>query len=101
MLGPVIIDMLFETLNNDENVNVRLVSLETISKYAYRPAIREKLIEAMQFQDSPIVLIEITGIMIEYHEKKSIDELRNLLKNKNIDQSLKQTIETNNFLNFI
>jgi len=88
-----VINALFKTLNNDENINVRLAGLDALKKYVGNPEIRERLINSFQYQDSPIVLIELADLMINLQEKKSLDELQKLLKDKELDPNLRLTIE--------
>ncbi|OQY01398.1 MAG: hypothetical protein B6I20_07715 [Bacteroidetes bacterium 4572_117] len=88
-----VIDALFKTLNNDTNINVRLAGLDALKKYIDNPQIRKRLINSFQFQDSPIVLIELAELMINLQEKKSIDELQKLLNDEELDPNLRLTIE--------
>ncbi len=88
-----VIDALFKTLNNDDNVNVRLAGLDALKKYVSNPKIREGLVNSFQYQDSPMVLIELADLMIRLQEKKSLDELQKLLNDKELDPNLRLTIE--------
>jgi len=88
-----VIDALFKTLNNDDNINVRLAGLDALKKYVSNPEIRERLIDSFKHQDSPMVLIELADLMINLQEKKSLDELQKLLKDKELDPNLRLTIE--------
>lgn len=88
-----VIDALFKTLNNDDNVNVRLASLDALIKFTNMPAVRTQLVESLKFQDSPIVLIELASTLIQIQEKNSVQELEKLLKKKDLDPNLRITIE--------
>ncbi len=88
-----VIEAMFFTLNHDENVNVRLATLETLYQWADRPAVREGLIKAISQQDSPMVQITIAEMMVALQEKKSAESFRKLLENKNLDQNARQQIE--------
>jgi len=89
-----VIDALFKTLNNDKNINVRLVSLESLAKLANLAVVREELIKSIEQQDSPIVLLELAEILIQLQDKKSLEELQNLLKKEDLDPNLRITIES-------
>ena len=89
-----VIDALFKTLNNDKNINVRLVSLESLAKFANTAKVREGLIKSIELQDSPIVLLELAEILIQLQDKKSLEELKNLLQNEDLDPNLRLTIES-------
>ncbi|NJO90840.1 MAG: HEAT repeat domain-containing protein [Chloroflexia bacterium] len=65
-----VIDALFKTLNNDENVNVRLVSLETLTKFTNLATVREGLVKSLEKQESPIVILELAEVLMQLQDKK-------------------------------
>lgn len=89
-----VIDALFETLNNDENINVRLVSLETLLRFTHLAVVRKGLIKSFEKQESPIVILELAEVLIQLQDKKSIEKLKNLLKKEDLDPNLRMTIES-------
>jgi len=89
-----VIDALFKTLNNDKNINVRLVSLEALVKFADIAYVRHGLIKSIQHQDSPIVLSSLAEILVQFQDKQSKEELENLLKKEDLDPNLRLTIES-------
>lgn len=89
-----VIDALFKTLNNDKNINVRLVSLEALVKFANMAYVRHGLIKSIQQQDSPIILSSLAEILIQFQDKQSKEELENLLKKEDLDPTLRLTIES-------
>lgn len=92
-LDRKITDALFTTLNEDPNVNVRLATLEALSKLAGNPVVREGLIRSIDLQDSPIMQSAIADLMVKLHEKKSVTALRKLLEKENLNQLVKTNIE--------
>lgn len=89
-----VINALFKTLNNDKNINVRLVSLETLQKFTHLALVREGLIKSLEKQESPIVILELAEVLIQLQDKKSIEKLENLLKKEDLDPNLRMTIES-------
>ncbi len=93
-----IIDALLHTLNNDPNVNVRLMAVEALYNFANNPKVRIGLIKSITKQDSPIVQITLADVMVLLQEKGSVDELRKLLEKNNLNESvenkLKNSIES-------
>lgn len=89
-------EALLTTLNNDENVNVRLTALETLSKMTADPKVREGLIQSIAYQDSPLVQSMLADLMLKMQEKKSVRSFQQLLKkpetNEAIKDKIKQTI---------
>lgn len=70
---------LFETLNNDESVNVRLAALEALAPYSKQPAVREGLIRSIGKQESPLVQVAMAELMAAVQEKKSVNELQKII----------------------
>ena len=89
-------DALLTTLNNDENINVRLTALETLSKMTADPKVREGLIQSIAHQDSPLIQSALADLMLKMQAKKSVRPLQQLLKkpetNEAIKDKIKQTI---------
>jgi len=93
-----VLDALMTTLNNDPNVNVRLVTLEALTSLAGHPKVREGLIRSISQQDSPLMQSAIADVMLKLQERRSVGSFRGLLKQKGLDkeirQKLTQTINT-------
>lgn len=88
-----IIEALFTTLNKDQNINVRLVAIESLAKYADTPEVRMGLVQSIALQDSPLVQIALADLMVALQEKTSIESMKELLKQPDIDNSVKQKLE--------
>lgn len=88
-----IIDALLRTLNEDPNVNVRLVTLEALIKYSDQPKVREELIRSIANQESPLMQSALADVMIKLQEKSSISAFKDLLKNTGADNPVKSKIE--------
>lgn len=88
-----VIDALLTTLNNDSNVNVRLVTLEALAKLANSPKVREGLVQSITTQESPLVQSALADVMVKLQEKRSIKPLRQLLKDDNLNHLVKGKIE--------
>ncbi|EHQ29360.1 zf-HC2 domain-containing protein [Mucilaginibacter paludis] len=87
-----VIDALLATLNNDPNVNVRLSTLDALTQLAGHPEVREGLIQSITEQDSPLMQSAIADVMLKLQEKRSIGSFRKLLKQKNLDQGVRDKI---------
>jgi hypothetical protein len=64
-----VINALFTTLNNDLNVNVRLVALEALTQFAKDAIVREGLVKSLAVQDSPMVQVALADVMVKLQEK--------------------------------
>lgn len=88
-----VIDALLATLNNDPNVNVRLSTLEALSHLASHPEVRQGLIQSIARQDSPIIQLAIADLMLKLQEKGSINSLKELLKQKDLNPGVRDKIK--------
>jgi hypothetical protein len=83
---------LFVALNKDENVNVRLAALEALKPYVSKSTVRLKLIESIEEQASPLVQVALAELMVTMQEKRSVDQLRQLLKDERVPKEVKYKI---------
>ena len=88
-----ILKALFSTLNNDENVNVRLSALEALKKYTNIPLVRNGLISSIAIQKSPMVQMELADLMVVLQEKKAVKSFKKLIKEDDINSSAKEKME--------
>jgi hypothetical protein len=88
---------LFQTLNQDPNVNVRLAALEALLPYVSQSSVREELIHSISKQDSPLVQVSLAELMVALQEKKSVSALQKLMENestpKDVKKQLKKSID--------
>ncbi len=89
---PEIIEALFATLNYDENINVRLSSLEVIREYIQIPSVRAKLIQSITTQDSPLVQLSLAELMISLKDKNSYQLFQSNWKHNPIPQEIQKQI---------
>jgi hypothetical protein len=83
---------LFQTLNHDPNVNVRLAALEALLPYANQSSVREELVHSISKQDSPLVQVSLAEVMVALQEKKSVSEFQKLLENDSVPKDVKKQI---------
>ncbi len=88
-----VIDALLTTLNEDPNVNVRLMTLEALVKYSDAPRVREGLVQSISLQESPLLQSAIADVMVKLQEKKSVESFQKLLHKKDLNQMVKLKIE--------
>jgi len=86
---------LLNTLNKDVNINVRLASLDALINYTDNPVVREGLVQSIAGQDSPLVQMALAELMIALQEKRSLPELRKLLEKKDLNKTVRKTLEDN------
>jgi hypothetical protein len=84
---------LLQTLNTDENVNVRLAALEALRLYASDGSVREGLIHSIAMQESPLVQIALAEVMVTLQAKSSVKELERIVRDENTPVDVKRKLE--------
>ncbi len=88
----VVISALFETLNNDDNTNVRLAVLDALIQFSNTPKVRAQLVSSITNQNSPLVQVAIAELMLHLQESKAIKPLKKLLDNKDLIEPAREKI---------
>jgi len=86
---------LLQTLNQDDNVNVRLAALDALRPYVKDNQVRTELVRSISRQDSPLVQVALAELMAAMQEKKSVREFDKLLKDKKTPEDVKNKIKEN------
>jgi hypothetical protein len=84
---------LLQTLNEDENVNVRLAALDALKPYAKSGAVREELIRSIARQESPLVQVALAEMMAELQVKSSVKEFEKILQSEQTPADVKKKIK--------
>ena len=88
-----LLETLLSKLNSDPNVNVRLAAVDALFAFSDRPGVRNALIASLSRQTSPLVQISLIDLLVEIRERRSLEALKNLLQNKDIDPTVKEHAE--------
>ena len=88
-----IITALINTLHHDENSNVRLAAAEGLIKFSNIAEVRKGFLDALIFEKDPNIQIELINILVAIKEKNGIEPMRNMLKNKETPEFMKEQIE--------
>lgn len=80
--GDDVIKALIKTLNLDQNVNVRLAALNTVSRFSSNQLVRDSLVNALRQQKEPIIQIVLINILTDKKESKAIGPLKEILSDK-------------------
>lgn len=84
---------LLQTLNQDENVNVRLAALEALKPYAAEGGVREALIRSIATQDSPLVQIAMAELMVALQEKSAVKEFQKIVESDKTPAEVRKKIK--------
>lgn len=84
---------LFFTLNNDESINVRVQSIEALSRWGSNASVRSGFVKAIANQESDVVIITLADAMVELGLRNSADEFKRLIEEKDLSGATKQKVE--------
>ncbi len=90
-----IIDALINKLFNDKNVNVRLAAAEALSKFSSLEKVKAALIKSLETEKVSSMQIELIQILGKIQEKRALEPMRKLLKNKETPNYVKQELQYN------
>lgn len=83
---------LIQTLNQDENVNVRLAALEALKPYATDSGVREALIRSISRQESPLVQVSLAELMVALQERSAVKEFEKIVESDRTPVEVKKKI---------
>src|SRR5579875_229749 len=81
---------LISALNHDPNVNVRLSSLDALSRLANDASVRSALIEALPQQESPLVQIALIDVIVQIRAQAAGDALTRLARAPDTNKDVRQ-----------
>ncbi|MFK7954193.1 MAG: HEAT repeat domain-containing protein [Ekhidna sp.] len=92
-----VIAALIATMNHDDNLNVRLASLESLLLYHNEAGVRHALIDALKMQESPLMLVAIADALVAIQEKGSLEAMEKLkgeVEDELVKDKLVESIES-------
>ncbi len=87
---PEFLSTLIHTLNYDPNVDVRLASVDALSRFAGEATVRGELVKSLPRQDSPLVQISLIDLLVQLHERQSVDVLRQLTNDASQNEQVRR-----------
>jgi hypothetical protein len=82
------------TLNNDESVNVRVQTVEALTRWGDNEMVREGLVRSIMNQESDIVIVELADAMVELGVQSSAEEFEKLIEEKDFAPSTREKVQT-------
>ena len=84
-----VIRVLIKTMNEDENVNVRLAAVRALAKFSDEPGVTQALVNALENQKEALVQIALINLMVELQEKGVLDKLQQIIEDDNALDAVK------------
>lgn len=92
-LDSTAVDALFNTLNTDPNVNVRMSAAYGLGRHTHREDIRLRLVKSLSDEEDPMVQIALIDILVRAKEPSTVDQLFKILKDDNLNDAVKSKAE--------
>lgn len=86
---PKLIETLFNTLNTDRNVNVRLAAAQALSKYQDNQEISGGIVKSLETQTEPLVQIMLINLAVQSGNSDAAPELTKLLQRSDLMDEVK------------
>lgn len=93
-LDSEITDILIYTMNNDQNVNVRLAAAEALFKFRNEPRIGKALTRSLSLQTDPLMQITLINMLVEMRQKSAINEMQKMLLRADTRDIVKERLES-------
>jgi HEAT repeats len=87
--GNEVVAALIDTLMHDQNVNVRLASIDALKRFAERDVVRSAAVRALDTQNSPLVQMALIDFLVETQDRAALDTLRRLSHDNNVNASVR------------
>lgn len=85
-----LMEALVNTMNSDENVNVRLAAITALSEFKDDAFVRSQLIASLDQQDNPLLQIALIQILTETGDKEAGKKIKALSEDEQVDEIVKE-----------
>ena len=84
-----IITVLITTMNDDDNINVRLAAIEALYQFSSEEKVKDAFIEALATQKEPIIQLALIDILVNLKESRAVDNMQKLIDDVETLESIK------------
>lgn len=92
-LDAEITDILIYTMNNDQNVNVRMAAAEALFKFRDESRIGKALTNSLSQQTDPLMQITLVDMLVEMKQKSAVNEMQKMLLRAETQDVVKERLE--------
>jgi hypothetical protein len=85
-----VLSALLTTMNQDQNVNVRLAAVDALHRFGSSPVTRAAVVQSIRKQDNPLVQIALIDLMVDLKDEEAAPELAKLASDEKIDSAVRQ-----------
>ncbi len=84
-----LVKALINTMNNDENLNVRMAACYALAKYKNNDMVKTSLIKSLEMQTDPLMQITLIGIMADMQDQRAKPVFERLVQEENVMKQVK------------
>ncbi len=88
-----ILQALINTMNTDDNTNVRMAAVNALAKFTAVPLVRDALVETLSMQSDPIIQISLINILVQMDDNRAVDKMKELIEDNSTNESVKKLAE--------
>ena len=85
-----VLTALLYTLRHDSSVDVRLASLDAVSRYESEQLVQDGLVEALKVRQSPLVQIGLIELMVDLRQTSVLPTLRGLARDTSVNEAVRE-----------
>ncbi len=85
-----VLTALLTTINQDDNVNVRLSAVDALHGFGSSPVVREAVTRSIAKQKAPIVQIALIDLLVDLKEHDAIGSLKEISNDLHIDSAVRE-----------
>lgn len=86
---PKLIETLFNTLNNDRNVNVRLAAAQALAKYKDNKEVAKGIVKSLEKQTEPLLQIMLINLAVQTGDSEVGPELNKMIQRTDLMDEVK------------
>jgi hypothetical protein len=90
---PQVLGALLHTLRSDPSVDVRLASLDALSRYAGRPEVRRELVNSLEGRQSPLVQVALIDLLVDLHDRSAVPQLKQFQQDPKVNPTVRQRVD--------
>jgi HEAT repeat protein len=90
---PQVLSALLHTLRSDPSVDVRLASLDALSRYAGQPEVRRELVNSLGGGQSPLVQVALIDLLVDLHDRNAVPQLKQFQQDPKVDPTVRKRVD--------
>jgi hypothetical protein len=87
---PEVKEALFQAVESDPNVNVRLAALDALRPMLNQPGLLKRLLDSLIKQPSPLVQVSMIDLMVETKHRDALSVLQQLKADKDANSTVRE-----------